>query len=153
VAKQQFVVPVDSAVNGPQPPRVLEVDEENKLVDTGTGEKVPSGSYLFFLKKLRTQTKKYEKWFLSQCSDSEFLEAHNASPVVEGGQIVALEFYRHEEYDDPYEPSKEDYDRLGLDPEDLGCVEPHPEGADRGGYVPTLTNGCYYSESCCEWQS
>jgi len=85
-------------------------------------------------------------------SHSEFLNSKNASPVVEDGKIVALEFYENGDYDTPLVPSAEDLEWLGLDSDDLGCVEPHPEGADRGGYVPTLANGCYYSETSCEWE-
>ena len=85
------------------------------------------------------------------CCQSDFLNLKNASPVVEGGKVVSLEFCRKDD-DEPYEPSPADYERLGLDPDNLGCVEPHPEGADRGGYVPMLSNGCHYCECACEWQ-
>jgi hypothetical protein len=49
------------------------------------------------------------------------------------------------------QPTVEEFKELGLDPNDLGCVEEHPEGSDRGGYVPTLNNGCYYDENGGEW--
>ena len=46
----------------------------------------------------------------------------------------------------------EKYELLGIEDGDLGCIEEHPEGSDRGGYVPTLTNGCYYMENDGEWR-
>jgi hypothetical protein len=88
---------------------------------------------------------------LADLSDSDYLNSKNASPEVDGGLVVALTFYDDQNYDEPREPTPEEYERLGLNPDYLGCVEPHPEGADRGGYVPTLTNGCHYSDVNCEW--
>jgi hypothetical protein len=50
--------------------------------------------------------------------------------------------------------------RLGFVGAD-GYVDDHPEGSDRGGYVPTLffhgasgsgvAQNVYYDECCCEW--
>jgi len=81
----------------------------------------------------------------------EFLNSKHASPEIQRGRIVALSFYDDRNYDEPREPTPEEYEFLGLNPDELGYIEPHPEGADRGGYVPTLTNGCHYSEVNCEW--
>ena len=145
---KQFLVP---NVNNSQAPHLLEV-RDDKLVDVNSEWTPPRHRYGEFLRKLKSQARDFEKWFLTVCSASEFLDLKNASPVVEGGRVVALEFYPEGDYDNPYEPSAKDYERLGLDPEDLGCVEPHPEGSDRGGYVPTLTNGCFWMENAGEWQ-
>lgn len=35
----------------------------------------------------------------------------------------------------------------------FGSVEAHPEGSDRGGYVPTLDAGPYFDEGGSEWCS
>lgn len=35
----------------------------------------------------------------------------------------------------------------------LGCVDAHPEGSDRGGYVPTLNAGPFYYGPTEEWQT
>ena len=81
----------------------------------------------------------------------QMLNDKNARVVVEGGVIVALEFHPDGDYHQPQEPTAADYELLKLDPDNLGCVDEHPEGADRGGWVPTLTNGCYFMEASNEW--
>ena len=134
-------------------PQVFEINGENLV---GVGDTInphchPRHLHFTVLKKLQKQAADFEKWFLTICCQSDFLNLKNASPVVEGGKVVSLEFCRKGD-DEPYEPSPADYERLGLDPDNLGCVEPHPEGADRGGYVPMLSNGCHYCECACEWQ-
>jgi len=127
------------------------VNEHNKLANADTGQELAWFRKLGVLKELRRQTLDYEKWFFSNCTNSEFLEAKNACPLIEKGQIIALEMYKPEDFNfkEPYEPTEDDYKFLGLNPEYLGCLEPHPEGADRGGYVPMLTNGCYWMHN--EW--
>lgn len=86
-------------------------------------------------KKKRKNTPLYER-----------LNDLKVTPELEGGKVVALvdangESLRHAELEE-----------LGLDPENLGSVEPHPEGADRGGYLPEV-GGAQYSEVNGEWQS
>ena len=48
--------------------------------------------------------------------------------------------------------TEEQWDYLGLSDGEVGSVEPHPEGSDRGGYVPTLDAGPHYDEGGGEWQ-
>lgn len=51
--------------------------------------------------------------------------------------------------------TQEQLDYLGLAPDSdgtFGSVEAHPEGSDRGGYVPTLDAGPYFDEGGGEWQ-
>ena len=92
-------------------------------------------------------------------NDVDFLNFKNADPETLGGKVVRLVFYKNNDDngvsvdDTGTEPTAEEFERLGLDPEDLGCVDDHPEGSDRGGYVPTLNNGCYDSENAGEWES
>jgi len=132
---------------------VIVVNEHNKLADANTEQELAWFRKLEVLKKLRRQTLNYEEWFFSNCTKREYLDAKNACPLVEGGKIVALEMYKPEDrnFREPYEPTEDDYNFLGLNPEYLGCLEEHPEGADRGGYVPMLTNGCYWMVNDCEW--
>lgn len=85
------------------------------------------------------------------CEASEYLDLLNARPEVDGGRIVELNLHPNENWEEPVPISAEQCERLGLDPNDLGCVEAHPEGSDRGGYVPTLSNGCYFMENDGEW--
>lgn len=77
----------------------------------------------------------------------------DVSPDCSNGK-VGLEKYV-EATSDYVALTEEELDWLGLEPDSegfYGCVEAHPEGADRGGYVPTLTAGPYYDEGGCEWQ-
>lgn len=64
-------------------------------------------------------------------------------PVTEKGKVVALE--------------NEDEERVPLPEGVEGYVDQHPEGADRGGYVPVLEisetgKKVFYSDVACEWQ-
>jgi len=68
----------------------------------------------------------------------ERLNDLQAYPIVEDGKVVALADQNNEHL------RTAELEELGLDPESLGVVEPHPEGADRGGYRP-------YCEASCEW--
>lgn len=65
-------------------------------------------------------------------------------PVVESGVVTRL-------VDRNNEPLRhEELKQLGLDPKDLGTLEPHPEGADRGGYVAEVHNNRFDSARYCE---
>lgn len=75
----------------------------------------------------------------------ERLNDLKVSPVVEDGKVTALEDRNGEHL------RQAELEELGLDPDDLGTVEPHPEGADRGGYLPEV-GGAQYSEVANEWQ-
>jgi hypothetical protein len=70
-------------------------------------------------------------------------------PEVSGGKVVCLV----RDDGDERELLDEEYEYLGLAPDedDYGCVDAHPEGSDRGGYVPTLRGGSYYYEPAGEW--
>lgn len=76
-------------------------------------------------------------------------------PSIEEGQIAYLYTYdKADKWSETEVPlTDEQYAELGLDKDDLGCLDDHPEGADRGGYVPTLNDGTYYDENCGEWCS
>lgn len=91
---------------------------------------------------------------------AEQLNELEATPQTEGGKITALVIWTS--YDDEKrrqtglsgeetELTDEQYAELGLDKNDLGCIDDHPEGSDRGGYVPTLNDGSYYMENDGEW--
>ena len=83
----------------------------------------------------------------------EELNSISATPVVQGGVIVRLE--KWDEVTEARVPfTLEDYENFGLDPDNLGHLEPHPEGSDRGGYRPELvgTFGVQYDENGGEWQ-
>lgn len=75
----------------------------------------------------------------------ERLNELKVSPEVENGKVVALVDTNGEHL------RQAELEELGLDPEDLGTVEPHPEGADRGGYLPEV-GGAQWDETACEWQ-
>ena len=75
----------------------------------------------------------------------ERLNDLKVSPVVEDGKVTALEDENGEHL------RQAELEELGLDPDNLGTVEPHPEGADRGGYLPEV-GGAQYSEVANEWQ-
>jgi len=50
----------------------------------------------------------------------------------------------------------QDLAKLGLDPSDLGCLDEHPEGSDRGGFVPFVRRldgaTAYFMEQEGEWR-
>lgn len=100
------------------------------------------------------------------------LNALLAVPVCKGGK-VRLERHTNEEsnflFDQTRSLNEEELKELadlGLEPDEdgiFGCLDEHPEGSDRGGYVPTITQlaspscgrrGYYthYSENDGEWQ-
>lgn len=75
-------------------------------------------------------------------------------PDCNGGR-VALERYEDESYRETRSLTPEELEWLELSPDSDGCfgsVEAHPEGSDRGGYVPTLDAGPHYDEGGGEWQ-
>lgn len=75
----------------------------------------------------------------------ERLNELGVTPVVEDGKVTAL-------VDENGEALRvKELEELGLDPENLGSVQPHPEGADRGGYLPEV-GGAQYDENSGEWQ-
>ena len=130
---------------------------DDKLVDTEHNHDVHRYRWVHEVRRFQEKAspeefEKAKEWFLSVCRPVEYLNFRNAQADDAGGRIVSLVFHEDDDYDEPIEPTPEEYERLGLDPENLGCVEAHPEGADRGGYVLTLSNGCYYDEGGCEWQ-
>ncbi len=75
----------------------------------------------------------------------ERLNDLKVTPVVEDGKVTALEDENGEHL------RQAELEELGLDPDNLGTVEPHPEGADRGGYLPDV-GGAQFSEVANEWQ-
>lgn len=52
-------------------------------------------------------------------------------PWVSGGKVIGLECSKGD-------LTREQVEALGLNPDDCGCVEAHPDGADRGGYRPVV---------------
>lgn len=85
-------------------------------------------------KKKRKNTPLYER-----------LNELKVTPELEGGKVVSLVDQNGESL------RTAELEELGLDPENLGSVEPHPEGADRGGYLPEV-GGCQYDENANEWR-
>lgn len=75
----------------------------------------------------------------------ERLNDLKVTPDLEGGKVVALLDQNGENL------RQAELEELGLDPDNLGSVEPHPEGADRGGYLPEV-GGCQYDENANEWR-
>jgi hypothetical protein len=74
----------------------------------------------------------------------------DVTPDCNGGKVT-LE--RYDRDSNEYVALTEDQlDYLGLSDGEVGSVEPHPEGSDRGGYVPTLDAGPHYDEGGGEWQ-
>lgn len=90
-----------------------------------------------------------------ELSGADLLNFLNAEATVTDGKVVYLTFRKkvgrgvYEEV----EPTTEQWDRLGLEygSDNLGCLQEHDEGADRGGYVVALDNGCTYSDGDGEW--
>jgi len=86
-------------------------------------------------------------------SVAEKLNEMDIVPVIERGKIVKLSLDGEEDN----ELSADQYGELGVDPKEIGFLDEHPEGVDRGGWVPTLLTvgqayGPFYSETACEWQ-
>jgi hypothetical protein len=132
---------------------LLALDEKGQLVDSSTGEKVPEYGREFLGRRLLKEVEEFEKYFYKTARPSELLTYWGVSPQVEGGQVTGLVVEKQVGtawHENPLEEWQ--FDLLELDPQDLGCVDEHPEGSDRGGYVPTLTNGCHYDENGGEWQ-
>jgi hypothetical protein len=140
-----------------------ETDGRNLLNEKHHCGRVSSHLWPFLLRRAQSlakedatkaaQAAEFEEWFLQNADPAGLLTYWSASPEVSGGQVVALYLHPNRDFDNPREPTEEEWEKLGLDPEEsLGCVEEHPEGSDRGGYVPTLDNGCYYNEGAGEWQ-
>jgi hypothetical protein len=71
----------------------------------------------------------------------------NVRPETSEGRVVVLTSRRREDGVD-YEEAldAEDFTRLGVDPS-LGYVDEHPEGSDRGGYVPFVLCTATYALS------
>jgi hypothetical protein len=68
---------------------------------------------------------------------------------------VGLERYTDDKYEATRPLTDEEKGWLGLTPDGdgyYGSVDEHPEGSDRGGYVPTLAAGPHYDEGGGEWQ-
>jgi len=78
-----------------------------------------------------------------------------ATPTNKGGKITAIrvDAEGHPDADQwgSRELSPEELRALGIDPSNIGSIEPHPEGSDRGGYVPTLPDYTIYDEMAGEW--
>ena len=67
-------------------------------------------------------------------------------PIVLHGKVIQLK-----KGEDNKLLTAEEYEELGLDKDNLGFLEPHPEGSDRGGYLPQV--GAYqYDENGDGWQ-
>jgi hypothetical protein len=82
----------------------------------------------------------------------DFLNTNKATYTTHQGKVT-LEFWADDRFFATRKATAEELETLGLDQSDHGYVEGHPEGSDRGGYVPTLTNGCYYDEGAGDWRS
>lgn len=85
---------------------------------------------------------------------TEKLEELNASLNTEKGQVVSVDVGPT---DSPETLTLAELaERLGYSGAE-GYLDDHPEGADRGGYVPTLfflgdnAENVYYDDCCCEW--
>jgi hypothetical protein len=72
-------------------------------------------------------------------------------PEVEQGTVLLYK-YVDSDFDESRVATSEELEELAFE---RGSVEAHPEGADRGGYVPTVFCGpdiAFYSDTSCEWQ-
>lgn len=80
----------------------------------------------------------------------ERLNELKVSPTVEDGKVTELVDENNESL------RVAELESLGLDPDDLGSIEEHPEGADRGGYLPTVRSAdrgdAQYDECDGQWQ-
>lgn len=77
-------------------------------------------------------------------------------PIVESGRILRLERSHFENYDEPQEEDEfgEEVELEKLIPGAVGSLEEHPEGSDRGGYVPTIhldNRWTYWDEIDGQW--
>jgi hypothetical protein len=73
---------------------------------------------------------------------AEFLNSNNVKPDVNGDTVTLLQ--------DGQELDPVVLFVYGVKPEEVTLAE-HPEGADRGGYVPHAGFLCYYDENYGEW--
>lgn len=81
-------------------------------------------------------------------------------PECDGGKVT-LERYTDTDYDETRPLNESELAELaavGVVPDSsghFGCVDEHPEGSDRGGYVPMLNDPefTFYYENSGEWQS
>lgn len=81
---------------------------------------------------------------------AEMLNVEGAVPEIDRGRIVGLTFYSEGV---GREPRLEELRALGLrSVDDFGCLRSHPDGADVGGYVPTLDCGVYLSNDDGVWR-
>lgn len=79
---------------------------------------------------------------------AEYLNTNNMMPKCAKGRVSLVKYTE----DDEYIPLTTDELR-SIDFTE-GYIEAHPEGVDRGGYVPTVhtANECaYYDENAGEW--
>ena len=79
----------------------------------------------------------------------------NAFPEVEGGQVKLLVWTDPPTYEQDRPATDEELKALGIDPSEPGYVTDHPEGSDRGGFVPFVYAGkesAFHSENDGEWQ-
>jgi hypothetical protein len=91
---------------------------------------------------------------------SEKLNDLDVEPKCCGGKVSLLKYVEGDRRPTSnssgfVDLTEEDLDWLGLSPDadgDYGTVEEHPEGSDRGGYVPTLSSGEHYDEGDGEWR-
>jgi hypothetical protein len=80
-------------------------------------------------------------------------------PECDGGKVT-LERYTDTDYEETRPLNEEELAELaalGVVPDNnghFGCLDEHPEGSDRGGYVPTLNDSAstFYYEPSGEWQ-
>lgn len=84
-----------------------------------------------------------KEWSLTSLADK--LNELLVIPDCVGGK-VALERWEDDKYWKTRLLTDEEFGYLGLAPDEeyYGSLEAHPEGADRGGYVPTLNSGPYH---------
>lgn len=132
--------------------KVLSVDDEGNFLEDG--EDVGRWRWSYVGRLLQRGVTAFEHHFYKVARASELLTYWNVQPECEGGRVARLLTSREVTPNVWSEDELEDwqYELAGLDSSNLGFVEPHPEGSDRGGYVPTLTNGCHYDEGGNCWQ-
>jgi len=89
---------------------------------------------------------------LAQRAVKNTLNEQNFFPVVSQGQVTLGKYALDDEsYQTELAATDEELSELGFQ---KGYVAAHPEGSDRGGYVPTIfceSGAYYYDEGAGEW--